>query len=147
MAVADSDSANSADEGRVRYRPGIFTSVNLLLGILAYSLLPLLASSPAIHAHRLTAAGLQLVIAEVVALQMALWFAVRRCGSEELPFWQGVALVARYMKTGWIYTDMVMGGIGVLLFLVIADVIAFTPNPRLFYYRVLHRFYRIRLVQ
>ena len=147
MAVADSDSANSKGDDRIRYRPGIFTSLNLLLGILAYSLLPLLASWPAIHAHRVTTADWQLIFAEVVALQMALWWAVRRCGSEELPFWQGVALVARYMKTGWIYTDMVMGGIGVLLFLVIADVIAFTPTPRLFYYRLLHRFYRTRLVQ
>lgn len=147
MTVADSDSANSKAEGPVRYRPGIFTRVNLLLGILTYSLLPLLASWPAIHAHHVTSADWQLIIAEVVALQMALWFAVRRCGSEELPFWQGVALVARYMKTGWIYTDMVMGGIGVVMFLVIADIIAFTPNPRIFYYRVLHRFYRIRLVQ
>lgn len=147
MTVADSDSANSKGDGQVRYRPGIFTTLNLLLGILAYSLLPLLASWPAIHAHRVTPADWQLIIAEVVVLQMALWFAVRRCGSEELPFWQGVALVARYMKTGWIYTDMLMGAIGVFLFLVIADVIAFTPKPRIFYYSMLHRFYRTRLVQ
>lgn len=145
--MADSDSANSGAGGQVRYRPGIFTGLNLLLGILAYSLLPLLASWPAIHAHRVTTADWQLIIAEVVALQMALWFAVRRCGSEELPFWQGVALVAKYMKTGWIYTDMLMGGVGVLLFLVIADVIAFTPTPRALYYRSLHRFYMTRLVQ
>ncbi len=133
--------------GRAPYRPGPFTRFNLTLGVVTYSLLPILVSWQAIHSHRVTIASWKVIAAEVVLLQLALWFATVRCGSEEFPFWQGVALVARYLRTGWLYTDVLAGGIGVCLLLILSDFIALTPKPRPLYYRILHAFYRNRLVQ
>ncbi len=141
------ENQNTKATGRVQYRPGPFTRFNLVLGVAVYSLLPLLLSWPAIHAHRVTMDGRWIIATEVVALQVALWFATVRCGSEEFPFWRGVTLVAGYLRTGWFYSDVLAGGIGVCLVLIIADLIALTPKPRPLYYRMLHAFYRNRLIQ
>jgi hypothetical protein len=138
---------NSKNTQRVQYRPGPFTRFNLVLGMMVYSLLPVLLSWPAIHAHSVTMEGWKVIIAEVALLQVALWFATVRCGSKDFPFWEGAAMVARYLRTGWLYTDMLAGGIGVCILLIIADLIALTPKPRPLYYKMLHVFYRNRLVQ
>lgn len=147
MPVAEKNVQNSQTAGRVHYRPGPFTRFNLALGVVAYSLLPLLASWPAINAHRITTDGWGILAAEIILLQVALWFATVRCGSEEFPFWQGVTLVAAYMRTGWLYTDLLVGGISVVFVLVISDLIALAPKPQALYYRVLRAFYTRRLVQ
>lgn len=145
--MTEKNPRNSKTGGRVQYRPGPFARFNLLLGVLVYSFLPVLVSLPAVHAHSITIDGWKIIAAEVVVLQVALWFATARCGSEEFPFWQGVALVARYLRTGWFYSDVLAGGLGVCLLLIISDLIAFTSKPRPLYYRLLHALYRNRLVQ
>ncbi len=145
--MTDKNPGNSTAAGRAPYRPGPFTRFNLILGVVTYSLLPILVSWQAIRSHRITMASWKVIAAEVTLLQLALWFATVRCGSEEFPFWQGVTLVARYLRTGWLYTDVLAGGIGVCLLLILSDFIAFTPKPRPLYYRMLHAFYRNRLVQ
>ena len=132
---------------RVRYRPGPFTRVNLLLGVAAYSLLPVLVSWSTIKAGRMTTDDWMVIVAASLFLQIALWFATIRCGSKEFPFWEGAALVARYLRTGWLWTDVLAGGLGVFFLLFVADCIALTPKPRTLYYRVLHIVYRNRLVQ
>lgn len=144
-AVAENQNSKTAQ--RVRYRPGPFTRINLLLGVATYSVLPILVSWPAIHAHRITMNGWKVMVAEVALLQVALWYATVRCGSQEFPFWEGAAMIARYLRTGWLYTDVVAGGIGVCLLLIISDLIALTPKPRSLYYRMRHALYRNRLVQ
>lgn len=141
------DNQNSKTAQRMRYRPDAFTRFNLVLGVVVYSLLPILLSWPAIHAHRVTADGWEVIAAEVGLLQIALWFATVRCGSEEFPFWQGAALVARYLRTGWFLSDVLAAGLGVPLLLIVADLIALTPKPRSLHYRMIHAFYRNRLVQ
>ena len=141
------ENQNSKAPERVRYRPGAFTKFNMVLGVIVYSLLPVILSWPAIHAHRVTMDGWQLLGAEVALLQVALWFAAVRCGSAEFPFWEGVALVARYLRTGWFYSDVLAAGLGICLLLIVADLIACTPKPRPLYYRMLHTAYRNRLVQ
>lgn len=141
------ESQNSRTTQRVRYRPGPFTRINLVLGVALYSLLPILVSWPAIHAHRIAMNGWKAIIAEVALFQVALWFATVRCGSKEFPFWEGVAMVAGYLRTGWLWTDMLAGGLGVLVVLVISGLIALTPKPRPLYYRMLYTFYKNRLVQ
>lgn len=145
--MTDKNPGNSATVARAPYRPGPFTRFNLILGVVTYSLLPILLSWQAIHSRRARIASWEVIAAEVVLLQLALWFATVRCGSEEFPFWQGVALVARYLRTGWLYTDVLAGSIGVCLLLILSDFIALTPKPRPLYYRILHAFYRNRLVQ
>ena len=145
--MTDKNQKDNKDTERVPYRPGPFTRFNLVLGVLVYSLLPVLLSWPAIHAHRVTIEGWKVIVAEVVLLQAALWFATVRCGSQQLPFWEGAAVVARYLRTGWFFSDVVAGGIGVCILLIISDLIALTPNPRPLYYKSLHAFYRNRLVQ
>lgn len=141
------ENQNSRTAQRVRYRPGPFTRINLLLGLATYSLLPILVSWPAIHARRVTIERWKFIITEVALLHVALWFATVRCGSQEFPFWEGVAMVARYLRTGWLWTDMLAGGLGVLVVFVISDLIALTPKPRPLYYRVLHAAYRNHLVR
>ena len=145
--MTDKNSQNAKTTERVPFRPGPFTRFNLLLGVLTYSLLPMLVSWPAIHAHRVTAEGWKVIVVEVVLLQVALWFATVRCGSQQFPFWEGAAIVARYLRTGWFLSDVLAGGIGVCLLLIISDLIALTPKPRPLYYRMLHAFYRNRLIQ
>jgi hypothetical protein len=103
--VVEKSGSTARSSSRRRYRPGIFTRFVLLLGVLAYSLLPLLASWPAIHARSLTFEQWQVVCLEAVILQVALWLAATRCGYEGLWFWQGASLVAGSMKSGWVYID------------------------------------------
>ena len=138
---------DSTAAGRVKYRPGPFTRINLLFGVAAYSLLPMVVSWPAIQAGRTAADDWMVIVAASLFLQIALWFAVVRCGSKELPFWEGVALVAGYLRTGWLWADMLVGGLGVFCLLIVSGCIALTPRPRTLYYRVLHIVYRNRLIQ
>lgn len=147
VAVTEKNTDDSGDKSPIHYRPGPFTRMNLALGVLCYSVLPVLLSWPAIRAHRLTIYDWEVIAVEVMLLQVALWFATVRCGSKELPFWQGMTLVAAYMRTGWLYTDLLVGGISVMCVLIIADCIALTPKARPLYYRMLHAFYRHRLTQ
>ncbi len=51
------------------------------------------------------------------------------------------------MRTGWLYTDMIVGGFSVFGILVASDFIAFTTKPQTLYYRVLCVFYKNRLIQ
>ena len=74
--------------------------------------------------------GCNVIAAEVVAAHMALWFATVRCTRKEFPFWEGVALVARYMRTEWLWTDVLAGGLGISCLLIAFDCIALTPSFR-----------------
>lgn len=145
--VTEMNPRNTKTTERVRYRPGPFTRFNLVLGVMIYSFLPVILSWPSIHANRVKMDGWEFIVAGVVLLQVALWSATVRCSSEEFSFWEGVSLVARYMRTGWLYSDVLAGAIAVCLLLLISDLIALTPKPRPLYYRMLHAAYRNRLVQ
>jgi hypothetical protein len=145
--VLEKSGAAARTRNRVRYRLGIFTRFILLLGVLAYSLLPLLASWPAIHARKLTFENWQVVCLEAVILQAALWLAAKRCGYEGLSFWDGASLVAGSMRSGWVYIDMFIGGFSVFCFLIISVFIALFPKPQSLYYRLVRLFVRNRLLQ
>lgn len=119
----------------------------MLLGVLTYSLGPLLAYWPAIHAHRATIHDWKVIATQTAFLQVALWFATKRCRTENFSFWEGVSLVASYMRTGWIYSDLLVGGISVFCLLIIADFIALSTRPQLLHYRILQVFYNHRLRQ
>ncbi len=84
--VTEKNVENAKTAGRKKYRPGPFTRINLILGVFAYSLLPLLAQWTAIHAHRITFDDWKVIVGEVVFLQIALWFATKRCSSEKFSF-------------------------------------------------------------
>jgi hypothetical protein len=139
--------ANAKSGGRPRYRAGLFTRFILILGVLAYSLLPLLASWPAVHARRLTFQDWGVIAGLVVFLQIALQFAVKRCGYKGLSFWEGVSLVAGCMRTGSAYTDMLIGGLSVFCFLIAAVLVALTPKPQIWFYRLVRMFFNNRLRQ
>lgn len=147
MAVPEKNLANTKERDRPRYRPGIFTRFVLVLGVLTYSLLPLVVSWPTIHAGRLTSNEWDVIVGAVVFLQFALWFAVSRCGYQGLTYWEGVSLVAGCMRTGWTYTDMLVGGLSVCFFLMATGVIALTSKPQAGFHRLVKTFLNNRLLQ
>ena len=107
----------------------------------------MLIAWPAIRARSLSHYEWQVICIEVACLQGALWFASMRLSYPELSFWEGACVVAASMSTGWIYVDLVVGGLSVLLFLFAADAIALSPKPQLLFYQLVRLCVRNRLRQ
>src|SRR5689334_19841960 len=91
-------------------RVGVFTRINVVLGVLLYSLFPMFAFWTTIRARQMDMSDVSLLLVGIVSLQAMLFVAARRCSSEQLPFWRGVTITAASMRTGWIYLDMLLAG-------------------------------------
>jgi len=128
-------------------RVGVFTRVYAALGVLAYSLLPVFVSLSAIRARQIEAADVGLMLGEIAILQALLFAAMRRCGSAQLSFGQGVLATAASMKTGWMFLDPVVAPAAVCLLLLISACLVFTRNPAHLYHRVVYAFYDNRMEQ
>jgi len=128
-------------------RISLLTRINILLGVLAVSFAPLLWTWHAIHAGEMDQLSWISLVAQVALIQFLLWYAQKRCSSENLTFWQGVAVVAASIRTHWVYTDVLLAVLVLPLMLTAAAVFAFSNRPAYLFQRLVHGFYRNRMEQ
>ncbi len=128
-------------------RISLLTRINIILGVLAISFAPLLWTWQSIRGGEMDEQAWIVLVLEVAFLQLLLWHAQKRCSSEQLKYWHGVAVVAASIRTHWIYTDIVLALLVLPLMLAASAVLAFTTRPAYLFQRLVHGFYRNRMEQ
>jgi hypothetical protein len=128
-------------------RISLLTRINMILGVLAVSFAPLLWTWRAIQDGTMDQQSWISLVGQLALLQFLLWHAQKRCSSQNLTFWQGVAVVAASIRTHWIYTDVLLALLVLPLMLAAAAVLAFSSRPAYLFQRLVHGFYRNRLEQ
>jgi hypothetical protein len=128
-------------------RISLLTRINMILGILAISLAPLLVTWPAIRAAEMDEQSWIVLVLELVLVQLLLWHAQKRCTSAQLPYWHGVAVIAACIRTNWVYTDVLLAVLILPLALAASAAFAFMQRPANRFQRLVHGFYRNRMEQ
>jgi len=125
----------------------VFTRINVALGVLAFSLAPLIFVTGKIRAGAMGAEQWVVVIAAVIALQLLLLVAQKKCSSEAMPFWRGLLAVGASMRTRWIYTDIVIALLAIPFTLSAACLFLVSNDPANRFHRLVYRFYEHRMHQ
>jgi hypothetical protein len=125
----------------------VFTRINVALGVLAFSLAPLIFVAGKIRAGSMGIEQWGVVIAAVIALQLLLLVAQKRCSSEALPFWRGLLAVGASMRTRWLYTDIFIALLAIPFTLFAACLFLASRNPANRFHRLVYRFYEHRMYQ
>jgi len=125
----------------------VFTRINVALGVLAFSLAPLIFVAGKIRAGAMGAEQWVVVIAAVIALQLLLLVAQKKCSSEAMPFWRGLLAVGASMRTRWIYTDIVIALLAIPFTLSAACLFLVSNDPANRFHRLVYRFYEHRMHQ
>src|ERR1044071_3139201 len=125
----------------------LFTRINVALGVLAFSLTPLLFVAGSIRTKEMSPEQWALVIGAVIFLQVLLLIAQKRCSSDAIPFWRGILLVGAAMRTGWIYTDMLLALLAVPFALLASLLLLASSNPAHRFHQLVYRFYEHRMRQ
>ncbi|MBS0419050.1 MAG: hypothetical protein JSR66_15155 [Proteobacteria bacterium] len=128
-------------------RISLLTRINIILGVLAVSFAPLLWTWRAIRNGEMDQQAWLSLVGQLALLQLLLWHAQKRCSSENLTFWHGVAVVAASIRTNWIYTDVLLALLVLPLMLTAAALLAFSSRPAYRFQRLVHGFYRNRMEQ
>lgn len=82
------------------------------------------------------------------AVSAALMYAVeRRCRSPELPFRDGLLVIAASVSLGWMFFDILFVLAGLVVAQLVACVIAVTPRAPQRYRQLVSTFYRFRMLQ
>jgi hypothetical protein len=131
----------------VLIRISVFTRLNIILGVLGVSFAPLLWTWRAIRDGDMDELAWVTLVLQLALVQLLLWHAQKRCSSEKLTYWQGVAVVAACIRTHWIYTDMLLAVIVLPVAIAISTLVAFTTRPAYRFQRLVHGFYRNRMEQ
>ena len=131
----------------VLIRISVLTRINIILGVLTVSFAPLLWSWRAIRDGDTDAQSWIVLVLELVLVQLLLWHAQKRCSSERLTYWRGVAVVAACLRTNWIYTDVMLALLILPLTIAASALLAFTRRPAYRFQRLVHGFYRNRMDQ
>jgi hypothetical protein len=132
----------------VSAKPSIFARIYFVIGLLLFSLLPLvLVLASQVSEESDEAVDIETMVVAIVALQGLLWFAQRRCGSTDRPYWRSLLVVASCLSTGWPYLDFVLVPAGLLLAISLSCALAFTGNPRERMSRLVYWFYHHRMHQ
>ena len=125
----------------------VFTRINVALGVLIFSLTPLLYFAGSIRAGAMEPEQWIVAIGALICLQVLLLAAQKRCSSDAMPFWRGILLVGAAMRTGWIYTDMVLAVLAVPFALLACVLFLASSNPSHRFHRLVYRFYEHRMRQ
>jgi len=131
----------------VLIRISVFTRINMMLGVLTVSFAPLLWNWRAIHAGDMDAQSWIGLVLELVLVQLLLWHAQKRCSSEKLSYWHGIAVIAACIRTHWIYTDVMLALLILPLTIAVSTLLAFSTRPAYQFQRLVHGFYRNRMEQ
>jgi hypothetical protein len=125
----------------------VFTRINVALGVLAFSLTPLVFIAGRMRAGAMEAEQWVIVIGALISLQLLLLVAQKKCSSEAVPFWRGLLLISASMRTGWLYTDVVLAVLAVPFALFAAVLFLASSNPAARFHRLVYRFYEHRMQQ
>lgn len=128
-------------------RVSLLTRINIILGVLAVSFAPLLWTWHSIRDGEMDPQSWTVLVVQLALVQFLLWHAQKRCSSENLTFWQGVAVVAASIRTHWIYTDVLLALLVLPLMLTASAVLAFSTRPAYLFQRLVHGFYHNRMEQ
>jgi hypothetical protein len=129
-------------------KPSVFTRIYFVIGLLLFSLLPLvLLIASQISETSKDAVDFETVVVATVAVQGLLWFAQRRCGSTDRPYWRSLLVVTSCLSTGWTYIDLVLVPAGLLLAISLSCAFAFSGSARERMSRLVYWFYHHRMHQ
>jgi hypothetical protein len=137
--------ARRASGGTLQVSP--FIRINVGLGLLAFSLIPLALVWDRIKVGNMQPEHWTALLLGIAILQGLLVLAQRRCSSEEMPFWRGLMLIGYSMRTRWLSLDILIALVAVPLALVASIVFLLTRNPAERYHRLIHGFYKNRMEQ
>jgi len=132
---------------RISAKPSVFTRIYFTVGILLFSLMPVIWTVAARLGGGTDEALDFNVVLLVVALQGLLWFAQRRCATDERPYWDSLLVIAACLSTGWIYLDVILVPAALLAAIVASCTLAFTNNPPARMSRLVYWFYDHRMEQ
>ena len=125
----------------------LFTRINVALGVVAFSLIPVAPLLGRLRANHMTTTYWIGLVLGIALLQALLLLAQKRCTSEDMPFWRGLLIVGVAMSTGWFYLDIVIVLLAIPLALAAAVVFLLSRNPAVRYHRLIYRFYQHRMEQ
>jgi hypothetical protein len=129
-------------------KPSVFTRIYFSIGIIIFSLMPLIfAVSFQGDDDSRAVADLELSVLAIVVLQGILWFAQRRCGTPERPYWRSLLVVASCFTTGWTYLSVVIVPAALIVAMSISCVLAFSSNAPQRMSRLVYWFYDHRMHQ
>jgi uncharacterized membrane protein YozB (DUF420 family) len=128
-------------------RISVLTRINIILGVLVVSFAPLLWTWHAIRNGEMDQQAWLTLVAQLAVVQFLLWHAQRRCSSQHLTYWQGVAVVAASIRTHWTYTDLLLALLILPLMITASALLAFSTRPAHQFQRLVHGFYRNRMEQ
>jgi len=131
----------------VLIRISVFTRINIILGVLTVSFAPLLWNWRAIRAGDMDEQSWIVLVLELVLVQLLLWHAQKRCSSEKLSYWHGIAVIGACLRTHWIYTDLMLALLVLPLTIAASTLLAFSSRPAYQFQRLVHAFYRNRMEQ
>jgi lysylphosphatidylglycerol synthetase-like protein (DUF2156 family) len=129
-------------------RPSIFVRIYFTLGVLGFSLLPLIVAFATRGKGRLDEiVSVEDAVAAIVALQCLLWFAQFRCGTTERPYWRSLLAIAACLSTRWLYLDIILLPVGLCAAIVATLFLALTPSAPVYLSRLVYWFYTHRMYQ
>jgi hypothetical protein len=129
-------------------KPSVFTRIYFAAGVLLFSLSPLaLAMAFRIGADSNEAVDFETALIAIVALQGLLWFAQRRCGTADRPYWRSLLVIASYLSTGWPYIDVVLVPAALILAILLSCALAFSGSAPERMSRLVYWFYDYRMHQ
>jgi len=125
----------------------MFTRINVAIGTLVFSLLPFAFVADRIEDRQMTVDSWTSVFFGVVALQLLLFLAQKRCSSKEMPFWKGIIIVGAAMRTGWAYLDLAIVILVIPLVMLTSVCLLFFSNAGFRFHRLVYVFYQHRMEQ
>ena len=129
-------------------KPSIFTRIYFSIGIIAFSLMPLaLAVGFQGDDDSSDVVDLGASILAIVVLQGVLWFAQRRCGTPERPYWRSLLVIASCFSTDWTYLNIIFVPAALVIAMSIGCALAFTSEAPQRMSRLVYWFYNHRMRQ
>jgi len=129
-------------------KPSIFIRIYFVIGVIGFSLLPLALLILLLGEDDSNdLAYLEAAVLAIAALQGLLWFAQRRCGTAERPYWRSLLVIASCFSTGWTYLNIVFIPAALVVAMLISCGLAFTGSAPQRMSRLVYWFYDHRMRQ
>jgi hypothetical protein len=93
------------------------------------------------------AVDFETAVVAIVALQALLWFAQRRCGTADRPYWRSLLVIASCLSTGWTYIDVVLVPVVLILAILLSCGLALSRSAPERMSRLVYWFYDHRMHQ
>jgi hypothetical protein len=129
-------------------KPSVFTRIYFASGVLLFSLAPMaLVMAFRIGADANVAVDFETAVVAIAALQALLWFAQRRCGTADRPYWRSLLVIASCLSTGWTYIDVVLVPVVLIFAILLSCGLALSRSAPERMSRLVYWFYDHRMHQ